>query len=231
MPTLLLADDDPDLRDVLALSFEDDGWDVREVADGDAALHELQSRPPDLMICDINMPGVNGFTVCRRARERGIDVPIILLTTRDTDIDEALGLDLGADDFVTKPFSDRALQARARAILRRTAARENPADERDALRRTELLLEPEKLRASWGGDAIDLTVTEFKLLYYLAQNPGRVYSRGQLLDAMRGDESFVAERMVDSYVGRIRRKLEAAGGFEPIETVIGAGYRWSEDAI
>jgi DNA-binding response OmpR family regulator len=232
MPTILLADDDPDFRDVLALSFEEDGWEVNEVGNGDAALRELRTNTPDILICDINMPGADGFTVCRTARDEGIDVPIILLTTRDGDIDEALGLDLGADDYVTKPFSDRALKARVRALMRRTTARRDDSPDADSLTRGPLNMEPEKLRATCAGQAIDLTVTEFRLLHFLARSPGRVYSRGQLLDAMRADDSFVAERMVDSYIGRIRRKLgEAVPDFEPIETVIGAGYRWSEDAV
>lgn len=222
---VLLVDDELDFRNMVALGLESEGFVVLTAADGEDALERLDEAPVDVLVSDVNMPGLDGFALCRRIRESDSELPIILLTTRDSEIDEALGLDLGADDYVTKPVSNRVLAARVRALLRRRDAR---ASERESERlvHRRIALEIERLEATLDGHPVDLTVTEFRLLRCFVDNPGRVLTRERLLRAMRDDDTFVSDRMVDSYVNRLRRKLEAvAADFDEIETVIGMGYR------
>ena len=227
---VLLLDDDPSLRDVLSLVLEDAGYVVETAPDGRAGLALHASFSPDLIVCDVNMPHVDGFTFCRELRGRADTTPILILTSRDSEVDEALGLDLGADDYVVKPTSNRVLLARVAALLRRRAVRERPPDGEEFVRVGELALSIERMEARYAGERLDLTVTEFRLVQALASGPGRVRSRGQLLDAIRGDDSVVAERIVDTYVRSVRRKFErVAPGFDRIETRIGAGYRWRDE--
>lgn len=187
----------------------------------------LASQSVDLVVSDVNMPRLDGFSLCRALREQDARLPIILLTSRETEIDETLGLDLRADDYIVKPVSNRVLLARIRALLRRARAHTRVAegDDGDVLEHGPLVLDETMLSATCGGHGLDgLTVTEFRLLCALARAPGRVFTRGQLLRAMREDgASFVAERMVDSYINRLRRKLGAHQDL--IETVVGMGYR------
>ena len=226
MTRVLLVDDDPQLLDVLSLHFEDAGHEVLCAADGLSAWAELARSRPDLVVSDVNMPGLDGFSLCRRMREAGDATPLILLTARDGEIDEALGLELGADDYVAKPFSTRELLARVAALLRREELRAQGAAS-TPVRRGELALDPERLEVSWRGAPLELTVTEFRLLEQLSARPGVVRSRGQLLRAIRDDDSVVAERIIDTYVRRLRRKFEETDpDFVAIGTVIGAGYRW-----
>ncbi|MCB9745687.1 MAG: response regulator transcription factor [Alphaproteobacteria bacterium] len=228
MARILLIDDDLALLDMLALSIEDEGHEVDCAPDGAQGLERLQRAAPQLVISDVNMPRVDGFSLLRRAREGGFTAPIILLTSRDSEIDEALGLELGADDYVAKPFSTRVLMARVRALLRREALRAEaaPAARREVGR---LSLDRERIEARYSGELLELTVTEFRLLEALASRPGVVFSRTQLMEKARGDDSVVAERIIDTYVRRLRRKLETLrGDFDEIETVIGAGYRWRD---
>jgi DNA-binding response OmpR family regulator len=228
MPRLLVIDDDAALLDVLAMTLEDAGHEVVTAADGIAG-HRLQrSKPFDLLVSDVNLPGVDGFTLCRRLREAGDAVPIVLLTARDTEIDEALGLELGADDYVTKPFSPRVLLARITALLRREEHRRQgaaaPATEVGGLR-----LDAERLEARWNGVLFTTTVTEFRLLQALARRPGVVFNRQRLLELARDDDSVVVDRLIDTYVRRLRRRIEAIDpSFDRIETVIGAGYKWRD---
>jgi DNA-binding response OmpR family regulator len=229
MSRIVLIDDDESLLDVLTLAFEDAGHEVIPAADGDAGYAAVRSHGPDAVVSDVNMPGIDGFALCRRLREQDDDrVPLILLTSRDSEIDEALGLELGADDYVTKPFSTRVLLARVAALLRREAARGGTVEvEVERLVCGALELDSERLEVSYGGEHITVTVTEFRLLEVLAGRPGVVFSRTQLLDRVRGDDSVVAERIIDTYVRRLRRKLEGVeSAFDGIETVVGAGYRW-----
>jgi DNA-binding response OmpR family regulator len=184
------------------------------------------------VVSDVNMPGIDGFAQCRKLREANDVVPIILLTSRDDEIDEALGLELGADDYVTKPFSTRVLLARVAALLRReelrTKAASAPAP--SLVQSGALVLDPERLACSYGGVAVKLTVTEFRLLEAMVQRPGVVFSRERLLEVARDDGSVVGDRIVDTYVRRLRRKLEAIDPkFVRIATVVGAGYRWVAD--
>lgn len=227
MATVLIIDDDRSLRDMLAMALEDAGHDALTAPDGIVGERRIERLEPDLVVSDVNMPGRDGFSLCRRIRDAGNEVPVILLTARDSEIDEALGLELGADDYVTKPFSTRVLLARISSLLRREAARASKAAcfiEVGALR-----LDADRMQASWSGTPLRTTVTEFRLLQVLAGRPGVVYSRTQLLERVRGDDSVVAERLVDTYIRRLRRAFEHLDpSFRGIETVIGAGYRWRD---
>jgi len=225
MARLLLIDDDPSLLEVLTLAFEDAGHTVVAAQDGAAGLRALGAGAVELVVSDVNMPLVDGFALCRRLRQSGSDVPLILLTSRDSDIDEALGLDVGADDYVSKPFSTRVLLSRVSALLRRTELRRGakPAEPTLTVGRLELL--PERVELRFAGLPVEVTVTEFRLLECLASRPGIVFSRERLLELLRG-ETVVEPRIVDTYVRRLRRKLERIDPeADLIETVIGAGYR------
>jgi len=227
MARILLADDDPSLLDVLGMAFGDAGHDVVTATDGAEALAVAKRDTPDLLVCDVNMPRLDGFALCRRLREGGSAMPIVLLTSRDGEIDEALGLELGADDYVTKPFSTRVLLARVAALLRRQQMRAAPASAAALVRAGDLAIDVERLEATYRGRALTLTLTELRLLEALARRPGIVLSRDRILEVVRSDDSIVAERIVDTYVRRLRKKLqEIDPAFASIETVIGAGYRW-----
>ncbi len=226
MATILLIDDDVSLLDVLSMAFEDAGHQVTTAPDGEAGLAAIASGSPDAVISDVNMPRIDGFTLCRRLREAGSAVPIILLTSRDSEIDEALGLELGADDYVAKPFSTRVLLARVSALLRRQTARSG-SETTTVATTGKLSLDADRLEARYGDALFETTVTEFRLLQALTSRPGVVFSRDRLLEMARGDDSVVAIRIVDTYVRRLRRKIEEVDAdFNEIETVIGAGYRW-----
>lgn len=228
MARVLLIDDDPSLLEVLALAFEDAGHSVATAADGAAGWRALGEPGVELVVSDVNMPLIDGFALCRKLRAAGHAVPLILLTSRDSDIDEALGLDVGADDYVSKPFSTRVLLARVAALLRRSEVRGGAAAAEPVLRVGRLELFPERVELRFCGQAIEVTLTEFRLLECLAKRPGIVFSRDRLLELIRGDTA-VDPRMVDTYVRRLRRKLEQVqADAELIETVIGAGYRLRE---
>jgi len=227
MARVLLIDDDDALLDVLALSFEDAGHDVITAPDGTRGLERIQADAPDLIVTDVNMPGLDGFTLCRRLRDAGVETPLILLTSRDSEIDEALGLELGADDYVAKPFSTRVLLARVASLLRRQAARAGaPTPAREV---GHLSVDAERLEVRWQTAELTLTVTEFRLVEALSTRPGVVFSRSQLLRAIRDDDSVVVERIIDTYVRRLRRTFESIDpAFDRIETIVGAGYRWRD---
>lgn len=228
MPRVVLIDDDPSLLDVLSLAFEDAGYVVTTAPDGAQGLTAIEAHRPDAVVSDVNMPRVDGYALCRTLREAGNLVPLVLLTSRDSEIDEALGLELGADDFVTKPFSTRVLLARVGALVRREQLRAQTAASPEPRRVGPLSLDAERLDVRWRDQPIEVTVTEFRLLELLVERPGMVRSRGMILERLRGD-TVVAERIVDTYVRRLRRKLEQVDpDFASIETVVGAGYRWSE---
>lgn len=228
MNRILLVDDDQSVLDVLVMAFEDEGFEVTSACDGQQALVSIANTRPDVMISDVNMPKLDGFSVCRRLREEGDDLPIILLTSRDNDIDEALGLELGADDFVAKPFSTRVLIARVKALLRRQELKKSdgPRDV-DLLELGAIRIDPDTMDVQLRGESLSLTVTEFRLVEAFVRRPGIVLSRDRLMELARGDDSIVADRIVDTYVRRLRRKFETIdASFDRIETVIGAGYRW-----
>ncbi len=233
MATVLIIDDDAELLDVLAMSLEDAGHDVETASDGITGMGQVLRTEPALIISDVNMPGLDGFSLCKRLRDEGNSTPIILLTSRDNEVDEALGLELGADDYVAKPFSTRVLLARVASLLRREARRRGEGASETDESRVELgnlTLDRERLEVLWLSTAIVVTVTEFRMLEAFARRPGIVMSRDRLMDLIRGDDSVVAQRIIDTYVRRLRRKFEQIDNqFACIETVIGAGYRWKAD--
>ncbi len=235
---ILLLDDDASLRDVLSMVLEDAGYHVESAADGRAGKALYATQDIHLVVCDVNMPHLDGFTFCRELRGEGESVPLILLTSRDSEVDEALGLDLGADDYISKPVSNRVLLARIAALLRRRelSARPDsmtaPGPELDEERRVlgALELRPQRLEARYRDQPVVLTVGEFRLVEALVARAGMVRSRAQLLTSIRGDDSVVAERLVDTYIRSLRRKFEAIDpSFDRIETRVGAGYRWRDE--
>lgn len=224
MPVILVADDDGHIREVVRYALEKGGFNVLEASDGTEASGLMDRETVDLAILDIVMPGEDGIQVSRGIQGR---IPVIFLTSRSEEVDRVLGLELGADDYVTKPFSPRELVARVRAVLRRTGAR---ADQGDAgvLRRGMLELDPTRHRCSAGGVEVELTATEFAMLGALMGVPGKVFSRSELVTRSYDDGRHVTDRTVDSHVRRIRKKLCDASGDEHIETVHGVGYRLAE---
>jgi DNA-binding response OmpR family regulator len=229
MANVLLIEDDRALVAALSMAFEDAGHAVIAAFDGRDGLARAERDRPDVVICDVQLPRMDGFSLCRALRERGDRVPLLLLTARDGEIDQALGLDLGADDYVIKPASARVLIARVHALLRRQALARTPASEPSLVTAGALVIDRDRLEARYRGARIETTVTEIRLLEALASRPGIVHSRTRLLALSRGDDSVVEDRLIDTYVRRLRRKLEAIDpSFDAIETVIGAGYRLRE---
>ncbi|MFM2162523.1 MAG: hypothetical protein RLZZ383_2035 [Pseudomonadota bacterium] len=216
---ILLADDDPHLREVVRYALAREGWDVEEAANGAVAVQRVLAAPPDLVVLDVLMPELDGLEACRRIRAASA-VPILFLSSRGEELDRVLGLELGGDDYLTKPFSPRELVSRIRAIFRRVrpAAPERPAE-------GSVRTDAATFRAYVGETVLDLTATEFRLLHALVGAPGRVFSRDDLVVHAYPDERFVADRTVDSHMRRIRAKLRVAGAGEPIETVHGVGFR------
>jgi two-component system OmpR family response regulator len=219
---ILIADDDGHIREVVRYALEKAGYGVVEAADGVEALDVIRNGPVDLAVLDIIMPGEDGIQVCRQVASKG-DVPVIFLTSRDEEVDRILGLELGADDYVTKPFSPRELVARVGAVLRRASRAKEGDDAILALGSLEL--DVERHRCRWDGSEVELTVTEFAVLRTLLAMPGKVYTRVELVDRAYGHDHHVTERTIDSHIRRIRKKLGDAGADDPIETVHGLGYR------
>ena len=231
--SIALVDDDRNILTSVSIALRSEGFAVRIYSDGEAALKALIETPPDLAVLDIKMPRLDGMELLRRLREK-TPLPVIFLTSKDDELDEALGLAMGADDYITKPFSQRLLIARIRAILRRSEARAAPEPEpgeppAETILRGRLVMDPARHRVSWDGHAVTLTVTEFMVLEALAQRPGFVKSRDQLMDAAYHDDVYVDDRTIDSHIKRLRRKFRAADpAFKAIETLYGVGYRFSE---
>ena len=223
--TVMLVDDDASLLDIVSMAMEDAGYCVVTASDGVEAINCMEETPVDLVISDVNMPQLDGFSLVRRMRASGNQAPVLLLTSRDSEVDEALGLDLGADDFMTKPFSTRVLLARVAALVRRH--QRSGQDTSPEVVVGALTIHSDQLAVRWDNHPIELTVTEFRLVGVLSSQPGVVLGRKQLMNVIRGDESVVEARIIDTYVRRVRRKFEAVDpDFGAIQTVIGAGYRW-----
>lgn len=222
--TILVVDDDPHIRQLLAFALGKAEMDAIEAGDGEEAVAMAGKHEPDLVILDINMPRMDGLEVCRRLRSQG-DVPILFLSSRDDEIDRVLGIELGADDYVVKPFSPREVVARTQAILRRTAARP-PAVERNggSIAHNFLTLDLEAWRAAWDGQDVPLTVSEFTLLRTFASWPGKVFSRDAIMDRLHGPGVAVTDRTIDSHIRNLRAKFAAVGGDTLIETRPGIGY-------
>ena len=233
--TVALVDDDRNILTSVSIALQAEGFATRVYTDGASALKALIENPPDLAVCDIKMPQLDGLELLQKLRETST-LPVIFLTSKDEEPDEALGLALGADDYITKPFSQRLLVARIRAILRRADLVKGEADEGGAaetspepLRRGRLEMDPPRHQVAWDGRAVALTVTEFLILEALAQRPGMIKSRNQLMDAAYDDEVFVDDRTIDSHIKRLRRKFRAVDPeFAAIETLYGAGYKFSD---
>jgi two-component system response regulator ChvI len=232
--TIALVDDDRNILTSVSIALQAEGFATRVYSDGETALKALSGNPPDLAVLDVKMPRMDGMELLRRLREKS-DVPVIFLTSKDEELDEALGLALGADDYISKPFSQRLLIARIRAILRRSELRATPQpdeeqEEKPQLERGRLAMDPARHRVSWDGWDVTLTVTEFLILEALAQRPGVVKSRNQLMDVAYQDDIYVDDRTIDSHIKRLRRKFrEADPDFSAIETLYGVGYRFGEE--
>ena len=223
--SILVVDDDPHIRQLLVFALTKAGLEAREASDGEGALASVAAEPPDLVVLDINMPKLNGLDVCRRLRAEG-DLPILFLSSRDDEIDRVIGIELGADDYVVKPFSPREVVARVSAILRRSNGRAEKAEAKeDGPVRGKLSLDADGWTARWGETEIALTVTEFGILKALASAPNKVFSRDAIIDRLRGPGFAVTDRTIDSHVRNLRGKFAAVGGTDVIETKAGVGYR------
>jgi two-component system response regulator ChvI len=234
MPTIALVDDDKNILTSVSMLLEQEGYQVRTYPDGATALTALSSAPPDLAILDIKMPRMDGLELLRRLRQDS-DLPVIFLTSKDEEIDELMGLNAGADDYIKKPFSHRLLLERVKAVLRRKEHHKEPAapgtaePKREAMIRGALVLDPQRHECTWEGKPVRLTVTEFLILQCLAQRPGFVKSRDNLMDAAYDDQVYVDDRTIDSHIKRLRKKFKAVDdNFEAIETLYGVGYRYRE---
>jgi DNA-binding response OmpR family regulator len=225
------VDDEQGLRRTIALALQRDGFRVETFPDGLEAWNRFERALPDLAILDIIMPRMDGLELCRRLRARSEQLPILILSSKDEELDRVLGLELGADDYLCKPFALRELTARVRALLRRARVRlqPEPAERDEVVERGRLRLDPRRFEARWNGELLPLTLTEFNLLEALARRPGIVKSRGQLLREAYPHDVHVAERTIDTYIKRVRKKLaDAAADADPIDTVHGLGYRFRE---
>ena len=232
--SIALVDDDRNILTSVSIALQAEGFLTRVYTDGETALKALIDNPPDLAVLDIKMPRLDGLELLRRLREKS-QMPVIFLTSKDDELDEALGLAMGADDYISKPFSQRLLIARIRAILRRTDHKaggdaESGEDAPAILERGALTMDPAKHRVTWKSDVVTLTVTEFMILEALAQRPGIVKTRNQLMDAAYQDDIYVDDRTIDSHIKRLRRKFRQVDAqFDAIETLYGAGYRFSDE--
>ncbi|WP_287760495.1 response regulator transcription factor [Acidiphilium sp.] len=229
--TIALVDDDRHILESVQMTLEQEGFAVRTYTDGESALQGLMTRPADLAVLDIKMPRMDGMELLQRLRARSA-MPVIFLTSKDDELDELMGLRLGADDYVTKPFSQRLLLERIRALLRRNEASRaegSGAAPTGVIGRGDLTLDETKHQCLWKGQDIQLTVTEFLLVKALAARPGMVKSRDQLIDAAYGENVYVDDRTIDSHIKRLRRKFRAVDDeFDQIETLYGIGYRYKE---
>ena len=240
MQTIALVDDDRNILTSVSIALEAEGYRVETYTDGASALDGLLARPPQLAIFDIKMPRMDGMELLRRLRQKS-DIPVIFLTSKDEEIDELFGLKMGADDFITKPFSQRLLVERVKAILRRASSRENAAapgtpkaaadQQARTLERGQLAMDQERHTCTWKGEPVTLTVTEFLILHSLAQRPGVVKSRDALMDAAYDEQVYVDDRTIDSHIKRLRKKFKMVDtDFDMIETLYGVGYRFREAA-
>jgi two-component system response regulator ChvI len=232
MPTIALVDDDRNILTSVSIALEAEGYRITTYTDGSSALDGFNSGPPDLAILDIKMPRMDGMETLRRLREKS-DLPVIFLTSKDEEFDEIFGLKMGAHDFVRKPFSQRLLAERVKAVLRRrgdkqgTARKETEAGK--VLERGQLRIDPERHMCTWKNEPVTLTVTEFLIVQALAVRPGVVKSRNALMDAVYDDQIYVDDRTIDSHVKRVRKKFKRVDdSFDMIDTLYGVGYRFKE---
>ena len=232
MPTIALVDDDKNILTSVSIALEAEGYHIRTYTDGASALDGFKLSPPDLAILDIKMPRMDGMETLRRLRQTS-DVPVIFVTSKSEEIDELCGLKMGADDFIRKPFSQRLLVERVKAVLRRAAVKDpaapKEADAAKVLERGLLRMDPERHTCTWKNEPVTLTVTEFLILQALATRPGVVKSRNALMDAAYDDQVYVDDRTIDSHIKRLRKKFKQTDDdFDMIETLYGVGYRFKE---
>lgn len=231
MPTIALVDDDENILTSVSMFLEDAGYTVSTYHDGASALAALTKNPVDLAVFDVKMPRMDGLELLRRLRQSS-NLPVIFLTSKDDEFDEAIGLNMGADDYITKPFSQRLLGERIKAVLRRAKSTnvEAPAPQEGddkVIRRGELVLDPNRHACSWKGEPVRLTVTEFLILHALANRPGYVKSRDNLMDVAYDDQVYVDDRTIDSHIKRLRKKFRKSDKeFDGIETLYGIGYKY-----
>jgi two-component system response regulator ChvI len=228
---IALVDDDRNIITSVSMSLEAEGFNVKTYNDGEEGLKGITSNPPDLVVLDIKMPRMDGMEVLSKLRETS-SLPVIFLTSKDDEVDEVIGLRMGADDYITKPFSQRLLIERIRALLRRQQLQAEPANDEqseDMVERGDLTLDDSRHLCMWKGDAVNLTVTEYLLVKALAQRPGHVKNRDQLIDLAYGENIYVDDRTIDSHIKRVRKKFRNVDGdFNHIETLYGIGYRYKE---
>ena len=225
--TIALVDDDQNILTSLSAALVDEGYKVETYSDGQEAFERIERRPADLAILDIKMPRMDGLELITKLRARH-NLPVIFLTSKDDEVDEIMGLRMGADDYIKKPFSQRLLMERVRAVLRRHETSNNNDISDEILRRGELVLDPARHLSTWRGREVNLTVTEFLLLQSLARHPGHVKSRDQLIDAAYGENMYVDDRTIDSHIKRLRRKFKDVDDeYSEIETLYGVGYRYN----
>lgn len=230
-PTIILVDDDQNILASVSMALEAAGYTVQSFSDGISALEAINNNPPDLAVLDIKMPRMDGREVLQTLRETS-DLPVIFLTSLDDEDDQLLGLRLGADDYITKPFSQKLLIARIEALLRRQSLNDTPQKntEEESITHGHLSLDPARHACSWKRQAVNLTVTEYLLLHTLAARPGHVKSRDQLIDHAYGENIYIDDRIIDSHVKRVRKKFKKIDpDFDHIETVYGIGYRYKEE--
>jgi len=223
---VLVVDDEEDILELVQYNLSKEGYEVMCAASGETALQQARSQLPDLILLDLMLPGVGGLDVCRllKGDERTARIPIIMLTAKTEESDVVLGLEMGADDYITKPFSPRVVSARVKAVLRRKRA--EPVSEEQTIRIRDLIIHPGRREVLVKGRPVELTFTEFSVLHTLARRPGWVFTRSQIVDAVRGDDYPVTDRSVDVQIVSLRKKLEPCAGY--IETVRGVGYRLKE---
>ncbi|WOX05311.1 response regulator transcription factor [Microbulbifer pacificus] len=220
---ILVVDDDENIRQIIHFSLETANYSVIEACDGLQALQLFKKEKPNLVILDIGMPEMEGTDVCRQIRQHS-QVPIIMLSARDDEFDRVLGLELGADDYVSKPFSNRELVARTKALLRRSTLTDSSMSRDQVILHGHLQLNPNTHQTWWNNLEVELTATEFEMLHTMMKRPGYVYTRDSLIDSSYKHNVAVCDRTIDSHLRRIRQKFKAAGGY-PIETVHGVGYK------
>ena len=224
---IALVDDDQNILTSVSLALEADGFEVETYSDGEQGLNGISRRPPDLVILDIKMPRLDGMEVLEKIRKKS-NLPVIFLTSKDDEVDEALGLRIGADDYITKPFSQRLLLERIKAILRRVNI-DPQSDSESVIVRGSLTLDSSRHESKWKGKDVKLTVTEFLILKVLSQRAGMVKTRDQLMDAAYGETIYVDDRTIDSHIKRLRKKFRIIDkSFDQIETLYGVGYRYRE---
>jgi two-component system, OmpR family, alkaline phosphatase synthesis response regulator PhoP len=225
---ILVVDDEEDILQLMEYNLTRDGYRVACAASGEAALKSVRGQPPDVIVLDLMLPGLDGLEVCKilKGDSKTRQTPIIMLTAKGEEADIVTGLELGADDYITKPFSPRVLSARVKAVLRRKVS--EPGDEKSVLKVHDLVIHPGRHEVLAKGNPIDLTNTEFRILHFLARRPGWVFTRYKIINGVQGDEAAVTDRSVDVHIVSLRRKLGECG--EYIETIRGVGYRFKEKA-